>query len=594
MADHSDIDLEAQLEQARKEIDYYKKIAREAGNIRLRETEELSSLISELRKTETALRQSEKRYRQLVQDASDLIYQTDANGFFTFVNTVALRITGYSEEEVIGKHCLELVHPEFRNEICRVYGMQSEKRIPDTYTEFRVLTSERGTIWLGQHTHLLLEGDRVVGFQSIARDITERKRAEEQLRASEERYRALAENSLTGICVQQDDKLVYINQRGAQSLGYSANELIGKTIWDFVAPEDREMSAGLAAARLRGEPALAQYQLRVLTRKGETRWTEVLATLIEHEGRPAILANLMDITEQKRAQEELIQAKNRAETANVAKTQFLANMSHELRTPLNAIIGFSEILEDQTFGPLNERQLRYVGHVVASGHHLLHLINNVLDLSKVESGKMDLKLTRVRLEDVLRNSLLMIEGKAHKQGLSIDAKIDESLIQHTITADEMKLRQIMFNLLSNATKFTPEGGRISIIVRKRGRDLLISVSDTGIGLQVEDRERIFHAFEQLESSLNRYHDGTGLGLALTHRLVELHGGKIWAESEGLGKGSTFTFSIPVLNPGEPGVRAFADSGSCTKGQENGESVATAADALVQFRIGSHRNPFAGR
>ncbi len=591
MADRSDIDLAAQVEQARKEIDYYKKIARESENLRLRETEELSSLIGELKKTETALRESEKRYRQLVQNASDLIYETDEKGYFSFVNTLALRITGYSKEEVIGKHCLELVHPESRNEICRFYGTQSEKRIPNTYKEYRVLTNERGTIWIGQRTHLLLEGDRVIGFQSIARDITERKRAEERLRASEERYRALAENSLTGICVQQDGKLVYINERGAQTLGYSASELIGTSIWDLVAPEDREMTTVMAAARLRKEPAPAQYQLRVLTRAGETRWAEVHATLIEHEGRPAILSNLMDITDRERAREDLIQAKNKAETANVAKSRFLANMSHELRTPLNAIIGFSEILEDQTFGPLNERQLRYAGHVVASGYHLLHLINNVLDLSKVESEKMDLHLTSVSLEDVLRNSLFMVEEKARKLGLSIDAKIDENLVRNTVTADETKLRQIMSNLLSNAVKFTPDGGRIGIIVRKRGRDLLVSVSDTGIGLQVEDRERIFHAFEQLDSSPNRYHDGTGLGLALTHRLVELHGGKIWADSEGLGKGSTFTFSIPVLNPEEPGLGTLA--GSCTKSEPHGESSATADDSLVQFRIDSYRNPLTG-
>jgi len=253
-----------------------------------------------------------------------------------------------------------------------------------------------------------------------------------------------------------------------------------------------------------------------------------------------------DITKQMQADLELRKAKEAAESADVAKSSFLAQMSHELRTPLNAIIGFSEILEDQTFGPLNERQSRYINHVHASGLHLLELINQILDLSKVEAGKMELYLSPVNISQLLESGIVMIMEKARKHGIKIDLHIEAELSGAGIQADEIKLRQIIFNLLSNAAKFTPDGGRVELLAWKDADELIISVSDTGVGIKREDRERIFEAFEQLDSSYTRRQQGTGLGLALARSLVELHGGRIWAESEGEGKGSKFTFTIPII------------------------------------------------
>ena len=388
----------------------------------------------------------------------------------------------------------------------------------------------------------------LAGFIFVVTDITERKRAQEALRASEDRYRTLAENLLTGICVQQDGELVYINQFGAQSLGYSVNELIGRPIWDLVAPEDREMTKAFSAARLRREQAPARYELKVLTRNGEIRWAEVLATAIEHNGRPAILSNIMDITERKRAQEEAVEAKKAAEAASRAKSEFLANMSHELRTPLNAIIGFSEILEDQLFGPLNEAQKTHVGYIVQSGHDLLQLVGEILDLAKIESGRLSLEPSHVKIVDILENGIAIMKQRALRQDVVLELKVDPEIESMTILADELKLRQVMLNLLSNAVKFTPEGGNIRVEAQRVGEDLIISVCDTGSGIDPSDQSRIFRAFEQVDSTLSRRQQGTGLGLALSSSLIQMHGGRIWVESEGLGKGSAFRFTIPLKDP----------------------------------------------
>ncbi len=269
----------------------------------------------------------------------------------------------------------------------------------------------------------------------------------------------------------------------------------------------------------------------------------------------------------KRAEKDLeralaasIQLRAEAEAANRTKSEFLATMSHELRTPLTAIIGFSEILEDRTFGPMNERQMRSVGHVLSSGRHLFELINQILDLSKIESGKMELKVSPVNIRHLLQGSLGMIKEKSMKHGLEVSLKIEPEDLVHEIPVDELKLKQIMFNLLSNAAKFTPDGGRISVHALVLENRLEISVTDTGIGIDPADQERIFDAFEQVDSSYGRKQSGTGLGLALTRKLVEMHHGRIRVESKGDGTGSRFAFHIPLSGeareeaPSEPRFR----------------------------------------
>jgi signal transduction histidine kinase len=252
---------------------------------------------------------------------------------------------------------------------------------------------------------------------------------------------------------------------------------------------------------------------------------------------------------------DLRSAKAAAEMSNRAKSEFLAGMSHELRTPLGAIIGFSELLQEKIFGALNPKQEEYIQDILESGRHLLSLINDILDLTKIEAGRMALESSSVPIATLLEHSLMMVQENAHKHGIALSVEVMDAVKDLTITADERKLKQILFNLLSNAVKFTPDGGAIKVSARLDTETsmlpyfgtptLLISVSDTGVGIAKEYHEKVFEEFYQVKDGAKGKTAGTGLGLALTRRLVELHVGRIWMESEGEGKGSTFRFTIPA-------------------------------------------------
>ena len=256
-----------------------------------------------------------------------------------------------------------------------------------------------------------------------------------------------------------------------------------------------------------------------------------------------ILLAIEDITDKKKLEREALMAKNAAESANRSKSVFLSNMSHELRTPLNAVIGFSEVLIDQKFGALNDKQKDYLNDILESGKFLLSLINDILDLAKVESGKTELVATRFSLKKLLEHSLIFVKEKALKHNIEILLEITKEV--GYICADERKVRQIIFNLLSNAVKFTPDGGKVGINARINGSEVEVIIWDTGIGISKEDQNKLFRPFMQLESSLERKYEGTGLGLSLTKELVELHKGRISVESEGKDKGSSFKFSLSI-------------------------------------------------
>ncbi|MBI5641370.1 MAG: response regulator [Nitrospirae bacterium] len=312
-----------------------------------------------------------------------------------------------------------------------------------------------------------------------------------------------------------------------------------------------------------------------------------------NEETQAMNEELQAMNEELQAQQgEISEVNRRLEEVSRTKSDFLANMSHELRTPLNSIIGFSELLQDELYGRLNQKQTEYVGDILGSGRHLLSLINDILDLAKVESGRMELELSSFPLRDVLNASLSLFREKALKHSLQLtcDVAPDADIV---IEADERKLKQIMFNLLSNALKFTPDGGSVKVKAQRgkakelpllpplsKGREggvtgepIEISVTDTGIGIKEEDVPKLFKEFTQLESAYTKQHDGTGLGLALTKKLIDLHQGRIWVESVE-GKGSRFFFTIPVKHVIE--TAAAADREGC--------SVSTPSDGRKALAI----------
>ena len=265
-----------------------------------------------------------------------------------------------------------------------------------------------------------------------------------------------------------------------------------------------------------------------------------------------ILLAIEDITERReiengleKAHEELKDLATELKRVARVKSEFLANMSHELRTPLNSINGFSEVLYDETFGPLNEKQKKYVNNVLTSGKHLLLLINQILDMAKVEAGKMKLTLSSLPMQSILNEISLLVADMVNKKKLQMVLEIAEDLSD--IEADDLKVKEIIFNLLSNAIKFTPEGGKIGMRAKKAGSEIEITVWDTGVGVAPENMEKIFEGFFRVDTPYSRVTEGTGLGLPLSKKLVELHGGKFSVESEGLNKGVSVRFTLPIIS-----------------------------------------------
>jgi signal transduction histidine kinase len=295
----------------------------------------------------------------------------------------------------------------------------------------------------------------------------------------------------------------------------------------------------LAVPMLReGEP----IGVFVMTREKEVKpFTEKQVELVTSFADQAVIA-----IENVRLFNEIQDKSRQLEVANKHKSEFLANMSHELRTPLNAIIGFSEALLERMFGEMNAKQEDYLKDIHSSGKHLLSLINDILDLSKVEAGRMELELSEFDLPSAMQNAMTLVRERAQNHGIALKLHVDRKLGE--IRADERKFKQILLNLLSNAVKFTPDGGRVEVDARRNGTSVEVSVKDTGVGIAKKDQEAVFEEFRQVGRDYTSKQEGTGLGLALARRFVELHGGKIWLQSAP-GKGSTFTFTLPLPGPG---------------------------------------------
>ncbi len=493
-----------------------------------------------------ALKASEIKFKALYNSSSDAIMMlAPPKWFFTAGNPATIKMfVAKDENEFVSKAPSEL-SPEYQPD-----GKPSAQKSMEMINKAMV-----DGFHLFDWIHKRLNGeefpatvlltkvtlDKKYFLQATVRDETIRVKNEEKIRILSQ---SVEKSPSTIVITDLNNNIEYANPTFSEITGYTREEIIGKNPRTLNSGETpHETFKVLWDTVLSGEKWHGEFHNK--KKNGELYWESAsISTIKDHEGKVIRYIKVAeDITEKKRMQESLKLAKETAETANRAKSQFLANMSHELRTPLNAIIGFSEVLMKENYGELNEKQADYTNDIFESGKHLLLLINDILDLSKVEANKLELKLTEFDLGDTIQNSTIMIKEKTLKHGITLSIEIDDDVKE--ILADERMIKQILYNLLSNAAKFTPDGGKIKIKAKLQDNEYLVTIEDTGIGIESKYEDRIFKVFEQLDSDMKRTQKGTGLGLALSKKLIELHGGKIWFKSEGKDKGTTFYFSIPT-------------------------------------------------
>ena len=397
-----------------------------------------------------------------------------------------------------------------------------------------------------RHTEPLRMWGRSVGRVSAFRDITARKRTEEAVRASEERYRRLFERNLAGVYrATLDGRILDANEACARIFGFSSKEEILSEPIRTLYPSDADRATFLRLLTEQG--SLANYESELRKRDGRPVWVLENASRTEgRNGESFIEGTLIDITERKKAERDILKAKEAAEMANRAKSEFLANMSHEIRTPMNGILGMTE-LALQT--KLDEEQQEYLSLVKSSADSLLTVINDILDFSKIEAGKLDLDPIEFNLRESLNETLKTMTLRAYAKGLELVGEVRPE-VPDTVIGDPARIRQILLNLLANAVKFTEQGEIVATawVEEQDDSGLMIhfSVRDTGIGIPREKQQLIFEAFSQADSSTTRKYGGTGLGLTISSRLVQMMGGNIWVESEA-GKGSTFHFTVRLEN-----------------------------------------------
>jgi PAS domain S-box-containing protein len=499
--------------------------------------------ITDRRRAEKELRQSEERYHLLFDSNPHPVWVYDVQTLAILdVNQSAVRNYGYSRGEFTSL-TIKDIRP---SEDVPALIESASKAPPDTETAGVWKHRKRdGTLIDVEITsHPLVYGGRDARLV-VATDVTTRKRAEEALRQSEERFRLLVSEvtDYAILMLDPEGRIASWNAGAERIKGYKAGEIVGQHFSRFYSTEDVERGKPANELKIAGKEGRFEDEGWRVRKDGSRFWANVVITALrDGSGRLLGFAKVTrDITEQKRSQEVMMYAKEEAERASKFKDQFLSTMSHELRTPLNAVLGFSDLLADERYGALNDRQQRYVGHIHTGGKHLLKLISDILDLSKIEAGRMELTLEDVRVENAFSEVLSSLQSLAEKKSQTLVQQVEPDLQVH---ADATRFKQVLLNLIGNAIKFTPQGGHIEIAARQIDQQVKVEVRDNGPGIPADEQQRIFEAFVRLTES-GTATEGTGLGLAITARLVELHGSKLKVESQP-GAGTCFYFALPIV------------------------------------------------
>ena len=504
--------------------------------------------------------EAEVAYRSIFENSSLGLYRSTPDGRQLRANPALVRFNGYDTEEELLAAIADIanewyVDPKRRDEFRAL--IERTGRVENFVSEaYRHRTRER--VWVSENGWVVRRPDgSVLCYEGTIEDITERHLAQERLahakaaaEQAEADYRSMFDNADFGIYRTRPDGIqIRSNVALARINGFATEaeqlEAVRKATvsgkgW-YVIPNRRTEFQRI----LQRDGYIKNFESEVFRRAtGERAWVSENGWLVrDRDGR--ILAyegTVTDITERKRAEAELYEAKAAAEAASAAKSAFLAVMSHELRTPLNAIIGFAEIIENRMFGANDPRYFEYAADIRNSGTHLLHLINDILDLSKISAGRLDLVEVPVAMEPLVVATNKLFAANATKAELELAADVPDPALR--VRADSLRLQQVLMNLVSNAIKFTPPGGRVRVFARRDADGVRIGVSDTGAGMTTAEAEAAMEPFVQLDSRLSRRHEGTGLGLSISKELVALHGGTLAIESE-KGKGTTVTATLPL-------------------------------------------------
>jgi PAS domain S-box-containing protein len=505
----------------------------------------------------------------IVESSDDAIIGKSLDGMITSWNKGAERVFGYTPAEAIGKPISMLAWPGNEDDMKHLLERIRNKQHVEHYeTKRRRKDGQHVLISLTLSPILNADG-QIVGISKIARDITEIKVAEkalldnnvllEKARAdvlAEQRFRDLIENAPDAIFqVDRSGTILLTNRTAETMLGYTRAELMGQSI-DLLVPDAVRGTHAKHRASYLHAPAIRPMgtglDLRARRKDGVEIPVEISLSPNPTGSGTSVTAVVRDISERRQAEEEVrtlqerylaeLEARSQdADRANRLKSEFLASMSHELRTPLHTIIGFSELLAEEFEGPLNDSQKRYLSHIHRDSEHLLELINEILDLSKIEAGSLSLRPESIHLANAVADAVSSVQPRAALKGIALE---DRNSFPGKVVADPLRLKEILYNLLGNALKFTPEGGRVWIEASAQDRKFVqITVADTGIGIPPEEQTNVFEKFYQVGQSASGIREGTGLGLAICKRLVEMQGGALWLESEP-GRGSKFHFTLP--------------------------------------------------
>lgn len=493
-----------------------------------------------------ALRESEARLLDFASASSDWFWETGPDHRFTWFSVGAFDLAlktpatinvGVTRWEIAG---LPPDHPAWRSHVDDL-----EHRRPFRDFRYQVVRANGEPGWISVSGRPRFVDGVFAGYRGVASDVSVSVAAETALRESEERFRRAFDDGLVGMAlIGRDGRFLAANLALLGMIGVPEVAIAEKTMADLADPGEPDPDWAWAH-RAWSDPGQPSYdgERRFRHPDGRTVWLRVGAVMVRDGARPLhVIAQFQDVTAQKRALAELAQAKEAAEAASQAKSLFLGNMSHELRTPLNAVMGFGQIIGDALFGPLDDRYRDYGRDIVVSGQHLLELIDEILDTSRLEVGAYRIAPAPVALAGLIGDAARMLRDRAARGGLALDLPALDP--DETISVDARAIRQVLINLLANAIKFTGAGGHVAVTVARRPGAVEIAVSDSGVGIAEADLERIFVPFVQVERERGRFHEGAGLGLPLSRKIVEMHGGTLRPESRP-GQGSRFVITLPI-------------------------------------------------